>query len=361
MGDGLQEAADEASLLLSLSARPVIWAGAGARGAGVAPLLGAVADLLAAPVVTSFSGKGALGEDHPFAVGSLTGAPEVARLLGSADAALALGTSFSPRSTRKGSLPLPMQLFHVDLDPSVPGTRYPVRMGIEADTVAALSALAPALRSRVGAGAGRDQAAQAARVAEVRTAAWDRIAAGGLRADLVLAALRRAIPPGIPTVWDVAPARWAVPLFRVPLAGTFSGPSATAAPGFSLGVARNLLGVGPRGHGGEYSPPEGENSPVSGGRLPAVVVASAEEVAMFDQPAGLPVVIVSFAGPEWAGVWDPAGAPARPADGASPQEAARRWGIPVEVAAGLADLPEALAEALARGGPSMVVLAGGTP
>ncbi|MGH2717878.1 MAG: thiamine pyrophosphate-binding protein, partial [Actinomycetota bacterium] len=131
---------EEAALLLSLSARPVIWAGAGAAGAGEA--VAAVARLLAAPVVTSFSGKGVLSEDEPLLVGSLFGASEVARLIGGADAALAVGTTFSARSTRKGSLPLPMQLFHVDLDPAVFSRAYPTRLGIPGEARAVLEALA---------------------------------------------------------------------------------------------------------------------------------------------------------------------------------------------------------------------------
>lgn len=238
---------DEAALLLSLSARPVIWAGAGAIAAGAGEAVAAIADLLAAPVVTSVSGKGILGEDGPLIVGSLFGAPEVARLLGGADAGLAVGTTFSGRSTRNGSLPLPMQLIHIDLDPAVFGRCYPVRLGIPGEARAVLEVLADRLAAHAagGAGAARDRPAQAAKVAEVRAAAKLRLAAGSGGAVDVLDALRRAIPPAVPTVWDSQSARWAAPLFPVLEPGTFRTPARDAPAGSALATARALAEAGP--------------------------------------------------------------------------------------------------------------------
>ena len=236
---------NEAALLLSLSARPVIWAGGGAIAAGAGRELGVVADLLAAPVVTSVSGKGVLGEDNPLVVGSLFGASEVARLLGSADAGVAVGTTLSARSTRNGALPLPMQLFHIDLDPGVFGRTYPTRLGIPGDAVAVLEALAGELRSRQSTGAPRDREGQAARVAEVKRAARERLAAASGGAVAVLDALRRAIPPAVPTVWDGETARWAVPLFRVGVPGTFHAPARGAPVGSALATAAAMADSGP--------------------------------------------------------------------------------------------------------------------
>ena len=238
-------AIDEAAHLLCLSARPVIWAGGGAAGAGDA--LAEVAELLAAPIVTSTSGRGVLGDGHPLLVGSLSAAPEVARLTGGADAGLAVGTSFSPRSTRNGQLPLPMQLFHVDTDAAVPGSRYPVRLGIAGDAGAVLRALAARLRVHTAGGAPRDLQAQAAAVAATRTAARARLAAGwGPAPAAVLEILRAAIPPEVPTVWDGPVARFAVPGFAVPEPGTFHAAPTDSGAGWciaaSLGVATGSAG-----------------------------------------------------------------------------------------------------------------------
>ena len=271
---------EEAALLLSLAARPVIWAGGGAVAAGAWDELGDVAGLLGAPVVTSTSGKGALAETHPLAVGSLFGAPEVARLLGQADAAVAVGTSFSARSTRRWQLPLPLQLFHIDIDAGVFDRRYPARSGILGDARAVLAALAGGLVARPP-GPAREGAAE--RVVPTREAARERLRASGPPAGSI-EALRRAIPAEIPTVWDGGPARWGVPLFPVPVPGTFHAPVPDAAPGRSpvvaLGLARRQRGpaVALVGAGDV-----GDLAPLAEAGLPVVVLVLGGEA-----PAALP-------------------------------------------------------------------------
>jgi acetolactate synthase-1/2/3 large subunit len=262
---------EEAALLLSLAARPVIWAGGGAVRARAWEELAEVAVLLGAPVITSTSGKGALSETHPLALGSLFRASEVARLLGQADAALAVGTAFSARSTIRWQLPLPLQLFHIDLDPGVFSRRYPARSGIVGDAKAVLGGLAGGLQSRPT-GPAREGAAE--RVAPVREAARERLSASG-PSIASMEALRQAIPAEVPTVWDVAPARWGVPLFPVPVPGTFHAPAPDAVPGSAavaaLGLARERRG-------------------------PAVALAAAGDLGDLSQleDADLPVVIVAF-------------------------------------------------------------------
>jgi acetolactate synthase-1/2/3 large subunit len=268
------ELIEEAALLLSLAARPVIWAGGGAVAAGAWNELAEVAALLGAPVVTSTSGKGALSETHPLAVGSLFEAAEVARLLGQADAALAVGTSFSARSTRRGQLPFPLQLFHIDLDEAAFSRRYPARSGIAGDAAAVLARLAVGLGARPP-GPARDGASE--RASLVRQEARERLSGSG-PPPASIEALRRAIPAEIPTVWDVGPARWGVPLFPVPVPGTFHAPAATAAAGFSpvaaLGVARQRRGpaVAVMGAGDA-----GDLGPLAEADLPVVVVAFEDE------------------------------------------------------------------------------------
>jgi acetolactate synthase-1/2/3 large subunit len=262
---------EEAALLLSLAARPVIWAGGGAVAAGAWDELADVAGLLGAPVVTSTSGKGAMAETHPLAVGSLFGAPEVARLLGQADAAVAVGTSFSARSTKRGQLPLPLQLFHIDVDAAVFSRRYPARSGIVGDARAVLASLAGGLGARP-AGPARNGAAE--RVAPIREAARERLGASGPPPGSI-DALRRAIPAEIPTVWDGGPARWGVPLFPVPVPGTFHAPAPDAPPGHSPVVA---LGLTRQRRG------------------PAVALVGAGDVADLAPlaEAGLPVVVLAL-------------------------------------------------------------------
>jgi acetolactate synthase I/II/III large subunit len=284
------ERIEEAALLLSLAARPVIWAGGGAVAAAAWDELAEVATLLGAAVVTSTSGKGALSETHPLAVGSLFEAVEVARLLGQADAALAVGTSFSARSTRRGQMPLPLQLFHVDIDEGVFSRRYPARSGILGDAAALLERLAAGLGARPP-GPARDGAAE--RASAVRAQARERLSASGPPAASI-EALRRAVPADIPTVWDVGPARWGVPLFPVPVPGTFHAPAATAAAGFSpaaaLRVARQRRGpaVAVVGAGDV-----GDLGVLAEADLPVVVVALEDEApAAWLRGAGAGVRVV---------------------------------------------------------------------
>ncbi|HEU5003190.1 MAG TPA: thiamine pyrophosphate-binding protein [Actinomycetota bacterium] len=336
----LDEAAiDEAAHLLSLSARPVIWLGGGAAQAGEA--VAEVAELLAAPIVTSTAGRGVLGDGHPLLVGSLAGASEVARLTGGADAGLAVGTSFSPRSTRNGQLPMPMQLFHVDTDPSVPGTRYPVRLGITGDAGHVLRALADRLRVHAADGAPRDLAAQEVSVGATRDAARARLAAAAPTA--LLDALRAAIPPEVPTVWDGPVARFAVPLFGVPERGTFHAAPPDSGAGWCIAAS---LGV------------------ATGSRKRAVAILDARGLVRrcYDlvalAQAGARVTVVALAD-DWAGTSAgseahhvlAARAPTPDLGGLGPA-----FGIPATVRAATLDaLPDVLAEVPAEG-PNLVVV-----
>jgi acetolactate synthase-1/2/3 large subunit len=339
-----EQAIDEAALLLTLAARPVLWAGGGAVAAGAPGAIAALAELLAAPVVTTVSGKGAIPEDHPLSLGSLFDSPEVARLLGAADAAVAVGTSFSARSTRRGQLPLPMQLIQIDVDTTGAGRRYPVRLAIEGDAAAVLLALARAVQVKAAgeAGAGtpapRDPQVQAAVLAGVRQRARDGLAAAAGKAEAVLAALRRAIPADVVTVWDAATLRWAVPLFPVGVPGTFRAPPAGAPAGAGVQLAARLAAPGQAPAAVTVTTPEG---------LAAAGVVEA---------AGATLVIVSFEGTGWAGLWaDPPASP--PASPPALGELAEASGIgALEQVAGLGDLAGAVTRALARPGGTLVAV-----
>ena len=316
------DAIEEASLLLSLAARPVIWAGGGAVAAKAWDELAEVAVLLGAPVVTSTSGKGALSDDQPLAVGSLFDTPEVARLIGDADAALAVGTSFSARSTRNGQLPIPLQLLHIDIDPAVIGARYPARSGIVRDAREALAALAGGLRARTGRTACDDRAGP------VREAARARLGGAGSPPVAALEALRSAVPDAVPSVWDVAPARWAVPLFVVRTPGTFFAPGRGAAPGASLATNQG------------------------------VAVASASEVLAGRDALTAPVV-VAFPDALWAGS-PRSGAPEPQDPDGSALEAATALAADAGMAAiqvgDPAGLASAVGEALATSRPTLIAV-----
>jgi acetolactate synthase-1/2/3 large subunit len=114
-------------LLADPKARIGIYAGAGCMAHGAA--LAAVAELLQAPVATSVSGKGAIGECHPLAVGWGYGphASEVAEavfagergrpLKSGVDTVLAIGVKYSEVSTGYYGDPETRHAIHVDANP----------------------------------------------------------------------------------------------------------------------------------------------------------------------------------------------------------------------------------------------------
>ena len=331
--EDLPEAAiEEAALLLSLAARPVIWAGAGAVRAGAAAGLEVVAESLGAPILTSVGGKGVVGERYPYAVGSVFEAREAALLLRDSDAALAVGTTFSARSTRSGQLPMPMQLFHVDRSAAVVGRRYPARMGLAGDARQVVAALAGALATKER---GNQLADPAARAASVRDAARGRLreAAGPVAEGLD--GLRAAIPEEVVTVWDLGPARWAVPLFPVPVAGTFVAPPAGAEPGSALAAVTGVAAAG---------------RPVVAVITQDQILRSAGDLAAIGR-GQLPLVILAVGGEGWTGEARPS-----PVRSMGPTGVAGAFGLAGVAVGGLDELPGALAAALAGTKPTLLSL-----
>lgn len=222
---------EEAARLLSLAARPVVWAGGGVLRSGASEALVAVAEALDAPVVTTFMGKGAIPEGHPLAIGTMIRMPETERLLAEADAMLAVGTRFSGMSTANHKMELPAQLVHIDIDPDEVGRNYPVRYGIAADADAALTAIREALSERGDRG-GRDRAAS------VRGAAFERARNEGPKEVEMLEALRRAIDPETPVVHDMCvPSYWSWPFLETTVPNTSHAPYGYGSLGFAFPAA----------------------------------------------------------------------------------------------------------------------------
>jgi len=147
---------EKAALLLARAERPVILAGGGVINAAAQDELRALAEHLAAPVINSLSGKGALSDDHPLA-GRTCGskgtdcANELAR---NADVILAVGTRFGEWATSSWhqgatlSIP-PTRLIHLDIDDRELGKNYPTEVSLWADAKAGLADLLAAVRQSV--------------------------------------------------------------------------------------------------------------------------------------------------------------------------------------------------------------------
>jgi sulfoacetaldehyde acetyltransferase len=175
-GAGGATSLDAAAELLAAARFPVIIVGGGVvMGDGLAEAI-ALANLLQAPVATSYLHNDAFPAAHPLACGPLgyQGSKAAMRLLAKADVLLALGTRLGPFGTLPqygiDYWPASAKVIQVDADAKMLGLVKPIAVGICGDAGAAAAALTQRLASRTLACA----ANKAARVAEVDAAkkAW---------------------------------------------------------------------------------------------------------------------------------------------------------------------------------------------
>ncbi|MEB8339659.1 thiamine pyrophosphate-dependent enzyme [Streptomyces endophyticus] len=135
---------EEAAALLARAERPALVLGGGARGAGAQCL--ALAEQLAAPVVTTANGKALVDEDHPLSLGVSLHSPAVQEWLTSRDVVLAVGTELAESDIWTAEpLPLQGELIRVDLDPAQMYAGLPADVPLVGDAAATLDALTVAL------------------------------------------------------------------------------------------------------------------------------------------------------------------------------------------------------------------------
>ena len=138
----VQRAAD----ILNRSTKVAILAGRGALGA--TDELELLADVLAAPIIKAYLGKGAVPDDSAFTTGGIgllgTRPSEIA--LEQCDALLMVGTSFPYMEY----LPDHDQAvgIQIDADPTRIGLRYPVEVGLAGDAKATIDLLLPLLQRK---------------------------------------------------------------------------------------------------------------------------------------------------------------------------------------------------------------------
>ncbi|WP_165250805.1 thiamine pyrophosphate-binding protein [Paludisphaera soli] len=116
------------------SKRIGIYAGLGCVDAG--PSLTAVAEMLQAPVATSVSGKGAIADAHPLAVGwgyGKQGTRAAERVFKDVDLVLAVGVRYSEVSTANYAIPK-TDVVHVDINPQNLGKNVPTSHCLASDS-----------------------------------------------------------------------------------------------------------------------------------------------------------------------------------------------------------------------------------
>src|ERR1700730_14164345 len=163
--------------LLLDARRPLIRAGHGVLWAGATDALVEFAELINAPVATSFVAKSAFPEDHPLSIGSggTAVSPGIRAFVPDADLIVSVGASLI---TTLGSFQLPRgkTIIQATNDPDDLSLQYPIACGLVGDAQLVLQQLTEELRaklkSRRPASAGRDTRGEIAAVAAETAAEW---------------------------------------------------------------------------------------------------------------------------------------------------------------------------------------------
>jgi thiamine pyrophosphate-dependent acetolactate synthase large subunit-like protein len=189
--------------LLIDAERPLIRAGQGVLWAGATDALVEFAELISAPVATTYVGKSAFPEDHPLSIGSGGTAisPGIQAFVPGADVILSIGASLI---TTLGSFQLPRGkvIIQATNDPDDLAQQYPLACGLVGDAQLVLQQLTEELRgrlkSRPAASAGRDTRAEIAAAAARTAEEWNpRFAADDVPISplRVIGELMRAVDP----------------------------------------------------------------------------------------------------------------------------------------------------------------------
>jgi len=141
-----------AAALLRQAESPLFICGGGVLIANAEEELVALAECLSAGVATTISGRGAIPEDHPLAlgvVGSNGGTIETRRIVDTADLVCFVGCRAGSVTTERWRHPAPGQakIVHIDIDPAVIGANYATDEALVGDARLALAALGAALES----------------------------------------------------------------------------------------------------------------------------------------------------------------------------------------------------------------------
>jgi thiamine pyrophosphate-dependent acetolactate synthase large subunit-like protein len=214
--------------LIDAAERPLIWAGSGARDR--ADEVRALAERLAAPVLTTYGGRGVLPPEHPCSVGMPPHVPAAGRLWDEADLVISFGSDLDGMNTQNWLQPQPPHIVAVNVDPDDASKNYSV------DAVAAALDL-DRIRQRGG--------DVAARLREVRAEACRELDSRALR---FLDAISYALPDEANVVCDMCiPGYWIAGFHGFHRPRKLQYPMGWGTLGFAFPAAlgASLAGTGP--------------------------------------------------------------------------------------------------------------------
>ncbi|MCC6167430.1 MAG: hypothetical protein IT329_09410 [Caldilineaceae bacterium] len=221
------EAIDKAAKLLAGAQRPLIFVGGGAQGAGAE--VPALAELLHAPVIASYNGRGVVDSRHPLSFTS----PAGHRLWATADVVLGIGTRLMQPLMNWGTDDK-LTLIRIDVDPEEMARISPPSLGILAGSKQATGALVAAVEAHLAA----PRLDRTAELAGLRAAVEADFAKLQPQMDF-LEAIRAALPEDGFFVEEMTQvgyvARYALPVYR-PRTYISTGYQGTLGWGFATGL-----------------------------------------------------------------------------------------------------------------------------
>ncbi|MGY4994319.1 thiamine pyrophosphate-binding protein [Streptomyces sp. 1222.5] len=225
--------------LLSRAARPAIIAGGGVVRADASGKLLQLAEMLDAPVVTTFGGKGAFPWQHPLSMQSWLEDRYTTDLLEDADVLLVVGSGLGELSSNYHTFKPRGRVIQIEADLGKLESNHPA-LGIHADARLALQALLETVSPR------EDDTA-AGRVRDLLARVAERIAAQELTLEQdVLAAVRRALPADSPSFWDMTIlAYWAWSAFDTRGANTMHSAQGAGGLGYGFPAALGAAAADP--------------------------------------------------------------------------------------------------------------------
>ncbi|MFJ4335633.1 MULTISPECIES: thiamine pyrophosphate-binding protein [unclassified Streptomyces] len=226
--------------LLTRAERPAIIAGGGVVRADAARKLRQLAELIQAPVVTTYGGKGAFPWTHPLSLQSWVEDRHTTDFLEDADVLLVIGSGLGELSSNYHTFTPRGRVIQIEADLGKLESNHPA-LGIHADARLALQALLETVGER------RTDPAAAERVREVLDKVRARITAQELTLEQdVLAAVRQALPSRAPSFWDMTIlAYWAWAAFDAKAPNTMHSAQGAGGLGYAFPAALGAAAADP--------------------------------------------------------------------------------------------------------------------
>lgn len=206
---GDPESIDKAVALLEKSKFPVVLAGGGIVWSQADKETLRIAEILEAPVITSYERNDAVDNSHPHYIGALgrAGSPEAIEAVKNADVLLALGTRLSHFTTFYDHrfISKSTQIIQVEIDQREIGRNYPVTVGILGDARSVASQIQEKLASRVSISKNniridRVRQLRAKRIQRLQTE--ENFNSMPIKPQRVYAELRKVLPNGTAVTFD---------------------------------------------------------------------------------------------------------------------------------------------------------------